>query len=121
MLKFNDLQIQEIEASVELNFIKRIENIIRLDYTTLIEEIADIEVKTTIITCLNEARSIHIENEKDIFDYTLLRLEHNCNILLVKETQSLLKWLSSEYVPSHRKNEELKSVLSQGNKEYKNV
>ncbi len=73
MLKLQDKQVSLLEKSVERDFIKRMMDIIQFNNNHLVENLTTEEAIKVLYSCLNEARSIHIENEQDVFDYSLIR------------------------------------------------
>lgn len=111
MLNLKKKQVTALERSVERDFIRRMKNIIETDSGPLIANTSSEEVTVILQTCLEEARQLHIESEQDVFDYSLIRLEQGKNISELDEAIELKEWLGSEFVPSHRKIEELQRVF----------
>lgn len=112
MITVKDYQLTELSLGAERFFIYRVENLVQDLYPDLYKKLAELGGDGYLQTCFEEAKSINIEIEQDVFDYMLLCIEHGIGFYQSRIDKLDLDWLASENVPGQSKVAVLKEEMN---------
>lgn len=103
MINLSQIQLHSLSDYASDVFLSRVKRHLISEQPELVNTHSESELGALLRNALNDAKTLNIEIEKDVYDFIVLSLKHGNGFYERPELNMDIDWLKSEYVPGKSK------------------